>query len=141
MDCTVAHIIFTGSRTWKCRSCVECMVQYSPTFTMYPPVIVHGGARGADTFAAESARGYGIPQAEYPYLSKFGKAGGHRRNTQMLVETKPLLVIAFRSPGVSPGTDDMVKQAQKAGVIVWLVKCPQDGEINPGHSPQVSIMD
>ncbi|MCY0885078.1 MAG: hypothetical protein OWV35_04255 [Firmicutes bacterium] len=30
------------------------------------------------------------------------------------------VVLAFRAPGPSPGTDDLIRQARAAGVRVWV---------------------
>jgi hypothetical protein len=49
-----------------------------------------------------------------------GRAAGPIRNRQMLVEGKPTRVIAFRTRGASPGTDNMVDQAQRAGIPVEI---------------------
>lgn len=82
-------------------------------------VLIHGGARGADTIAGEWAEGNGIPvlvfHAEW---EKYGKAAGSIRNKRMLVEGQPDLVIGF--PG-GPGTANMVFQARQERVPVILV--------------------
>jgi hypothetical protein len=44
-----------------------------------------------------------------------GKAAGHIRNTQMLVEARPALVVAF--PG-GAGTRNMIIQSLERGVAV-----------------------
>jgi hypothetical protein len=81
--------------------------------------LIHGGARGADSLAAEWAMANGIPVLEYPVTPEdwrtIGKAAGPMRNQRMLDEGKPDLVVAF--PGGS-GTADMVRRAQRAGVKV-----------------------
>lgn len=78
-------------------------------------VVIHGGARGADSLAHEWAISRGIPPAVFPALwSEHGKAAGMIRNRQMLAE-RPSLVIAF--PG-GRGTANMVGIAKKAGVPV-----------------------
>jgi hypothetical protein len=78
--------------------------------------IIQGGARGADSCAADWAvvnwTGFEEYQADW---IKHGKAAGHIRNKQMLEEGKPDLVIAF--PG-GRGTAHMVRIAKEAGVEV-----------------------
>ena len=79
-------------------------------------LIIHGGARGVDTFAGEWAAGHGIPVSVYPAdWKRDGKAAGVLRNQRMLDEGKPDLVIAFHG---GRGTEDMVTRARKAGVNV-----------------------
>lgn len=79
-------------------------------------VVIHGGARGADSMAGAWAENNKIPQLCYLADWKtHGLKAGPIRNKQMLDEGKPDLVLAF--PGGS-GTNNMVAQARKAGVRV-----------------------
>lgn len=81
--------------------------------------IIHGAARGADTLAGEYAERHGMDVLPFPASwNKHGKAAGAIRNTQMLVEGRPDLVVAF--PG-GKGTSNMIKQAREAGVKVYVV--------------------
>lgn len=79
-------------------------------------LIIEGGARGADYLAHVWATMAGVDterfEAEWEH---FGKMAGGIRNTRMLTEGKPDLVIAF--PG-GRGTADMVRKARRAGVDV-----------------------
>lgn len=82
-------------------------------------VIISGHARGADSLGEMYADERGIELDIYPaQWNKYGKSAGYRRNTQMLVEGKPDLVVAF--PG-GRGTAMMVKIAKDAGVEVMEV--------------------
>lgn len=80
-------------------------------------LVIHGGARGADTIAGDWARARGIPVrvflADWETLGRFA---GHARNARMLAEGRPQGVIAF--PG-GVGTRDMITRAQATGVPVW----------------------
>lgn len=81
--------------------------------------VIHGGAKGADTLAGEWAEGAGIPVRVFKAdWHKHGRSAGPIRNKQMLVEGKPDIVVAF--PG-GRGTQNMVNQAEKAGVKVFRV--------------------
>lgn len=76
--------------------------------------VISGMARGADTLAARWARERGKTLLAFPAdWTAHGKAAGPIRNTKMLVEGRPTLVVAF--PG-GPGTADMLKQAKAARV-------------------------
>lgn len=78
--------------------------------------IIHGAAKGADTIAGDWAHAFGHQVESYPAdWNKYGKRAGYIRNTQMLNEGKPDLVIAF--PG-GKGTAMMVKLAKAANVQV-----------------------
>lgn len=80
-------------------------------------LLIHGGARGADTLAGEWAAALGVSVQVFPAdWSRFGRRAGFLRNQQMLVEGHPDGVIAF--PG-GAGTRMMVQLAQAAGVPVW----------------------
>lgn len=78
--------------------------------------LIHGNASGADRGAARWAESEDIRTIAYPAdWRKHGKAAGPMRNTRMLREGKPSLVIAF--PG-GKGTADMVRQAEAADVPI-----------------------
>ena len=80
-------------------------------------MIIHGCARGADTFGEEwSAQNdrctsYGVP-ADW---KKYGNRAGPVRNRQMIEWGKPDLVVAFDG---GAGTQDMVNAAVAAGIRV-----------------------
>jgi len=83
-----------------------------------PGLIIEGGAEGADRLA-----GYAAVELEIPYHTyhadweQYGRKAGFIRNSQMLKEGKPDLVLAF--PG-GKGTAMMVSIALKAGVPVIM---------------------
>lgn len=81
-------------------------------------LLIEGGACGADYMARKFAEWHGIPTKTFPAdWDKHGKAAGHIRNRQMLVEGKPDLVVAFEG---GRGTANMVEQAKAAGVKVLI---------------------
>lgn len=85
-------------------------------------VIVHGGARGADSIADRWAKRNHISVKPHPAdWDRFQKAAGPIRNQEMLDEEKPDLVIAF--PG-GRGTADMVSRARRSGVKIIAVPNP-----------------
>jgi len=89
-------------------------------------VIIHGDAKGADRLAQRWADANRCPVERWPADWKtLGRAAGPMRNTQMLDEGHPDLVVAF--PG-GVGTSDMVGKALDAGVDVIDV-----GGINDGN--------
>lgn len=80
-------------------------------------LVIHGAARGADTYAGEYARRHQIPVKAFPAdWRAHGKSAGPIRNRQMLEEGKPDLVVAF--PG-GKGTENMVRTARSAGIEVF----------------------
>ena len=95
-----------------------------------PEVVIHGKARGADKLAGlwawrrrDRVTELPFPVSDEEWASLGGRAG-HLRNTRMLEEGRPDLVLAFY-PGGS-GTANMVKQAQAAGVEVWQIPQRQE---------------
>lgn len=97
--------------------------------------VIEGEARGADSIARDEAEKMNFNVEKYPALweeykekypiKDFGmkwKSAGTDRNTQMLVEGKPDLVVAFHNDiENSKGTKNMVKQARNSGVQVIIV--------------------
>ena len=82
----------------------------------YIDTLIHGAARGADSLAAEWAKAHRIHTLPFPAKWKqYGKSAGHLRNTQMIIEGCPDMVIAF--PG-GTGTANMIKQAESHNIKV-----------------------
>ena len=74
-------------------------------------LLIHGGARGADSLAGAWAAFRQIPVRVFPAnWDLHGKAAGHIRNQQMLTEGHPDAYLAF--PG-GRGTADMVQRCQR----------------------------
>lgn len=85
--------------------------------------LIHGCARGADSFAEEWASQPGrdgVVIERYPAdWNAHGNKAGPIRNFKMLMEGRPDVVIAF--PG-GRGTANMIQQAVKAGVEVIIIR-------------------
>ena len=110
------RVLVTGSRVWNNRELIRKELQKLPAGT----TILHGAAKGADSLAAQISKDLGFVVIAFPAeWHRFGKAAGVIRNTRMLEEGLPDLVLAF-TPSLesSPGTLDMVTKARKAGVRV-----------------------
>ena len=114
--------IVTGGRDYRDKAMVEVVLG-----DVDPSQIWHGGARGADTFAADYAETWGIHTSVCDADWKtHGRAAGPIRNQQMIDAAVQLrdrfggefLVIAF--PG-GRGTADCVKRARAAGLNVLEV--------------------
>ena len=79
-------------------------------------VLIHGAQSGADSLADEWALDHAVFRLWYAAdWDRYGQAAGPIRNRLMLGQD-PDLVLAF--PG-GKGTDDMVRQARRAGV--WVI--------------------
>lgn len=102
-------------------------------------VVIHGAAAGVDTLADNWAEANGIATEPYEVTQeewdRIGRPAGPIRNKRMLVEGKPDLVVAF--PG-GPGTANMTKQAEEAGLKVIRIK---HAESDQGRRPSDPIRD
>lgn len=112
------RVLICGDRHWTDRECMEREMARHPI-----TVVIEGEQRGADKMSRAMAESQVVPVEPYPAdWDRYGKAAGPIRNTQMLREGKPDLVIAFHDDlAHSKGTKDMIRQALKAEVPVIAV--------------------
>lgn len=83
--------------------------------------VVSGRATGVDRLGERFALNAKIPIKLFPALWKqYGSAAGPIRNTEMAVYAQALIAVW---DGKSPGTSNMIRVAQAAGLktFVWLV--------------------
>ena len=115
----MARVLICGSRDWTNRGLIAMRVS-----SLLPgSVVIEGECRGADIIAREEAEKQGVPVERYlADWQKHGRAAGPIRNTRMLEEGKPDLVIAFHNDiQNSRGTNDMVRKAKAAGIEVQVI--------------------
>lgn len=116
------RVLVCGDRTWDDYQTLSNAL--NTLCNVYPiDTIIEGEARGADRMAAkwaENERGYTVIKFPADW-DKYGKSAGVIRNKQMLVEGQPSLVVAFhKNIQSSKGTLNMIYQANKAGIPVFL---------------------
>ena len=103
------YVAIVGSRDFPDRKMVEDFVWQLP----FDTVVVSGGARGVDDWAARAAFNRGLKthiiNAEW---DKYGKSAGFRRNE--LIVAAAQVVVAFWD-GKSRGTANTIELARKAG--------------------------
>ena len=80
-------------------------------------ILIHGGARGADSlsgsWAAErQVSDVRVYEADW---NTYGRAAGAIRNRLMLTDGQPHVIVAFKG---GKGTANMIQQGKKAGVPV-----------------------
>lgn len=110
------RVLVCGGRDYKDKDFVFDVLAEQHDILGRIDVIIQGGARGADTFAAQWAASRAVPNWEFKAdWERYGRGAGAVRNGIMLKDGKPQLVIAF--PGGN-GTQDMVVRAKKAGLPV-----------------------
>ena len=112
------RVLVCGSRQWSNRATIRSWLTKLKDFGY--DTLVEGEAVGADSIAREEGEALGLTILSFPAnWAKFGRAAGYIRNSQMLLEGQPNLVIYFSlNLEASKGTKNMVEQATKAGVPV-----------------------
>lgn len=102
-------VLFTGSRNWPHYLQVVDAARHLQAL-LGPYTVMHGAARGLDTFAGIAGNVLGLTVDPNPAdWNLYGKAAGGLRNTAML-KKKPVLVVAFWC-GQSRGTLDCIEKA------------------------------
>ena len=111
-------VLICGSRNFNDYEMVYNFVKSLPADT----VIIEGGAKGADTFAHDSAVNLNLKIETYKAdWDKHGKKAGYVRNREQLTKGKPDIVVAYSDNLIeSKGTKDMVQIAIKQGTETYL---------------------
>lgn len=114
-------VIVCGGRNYNNKDYVFAALD---DFHVKNPIstVVHGAANGADTLAEFLAKRRNIPSIAYPAeWNKYNKAAGFIRNTKMIHEENPEMVLAF--PGGN-GTAHMCRLAKENGLLVHYFNEP-----------------
>ncbi|UNR56314.1 DUF2493 domain-containing protein [Streptomyces sp. A10(2020)] len=141
-ELSVPRVLVCGSRHWPWPAAVERALDRLSARYGDRLVIIEGAASGADRAAHDWCDARGLEtdrhrcfpvdwQAERRARPKDWRAAGPERNTRMLLEEHPRLIVAFHDqfdPG-SGGTSDMCLRGLLKDVPVWLVhgENPQAG--------------
>ena len=109
------HVIVAGSRTFSnyelLKRTLDHLLQNKTEVE-----IVSGGARGADQLGERYAHERGHKLCVFPAdWNRYGKRAGFIRNVHMADYADAL--VAFRMPGVSKGTDHMLRIAKDRPVM------------------------
>jgi hypothetical protein len=116
-------ILVTGGRDFTGRDLVKKTLLEFVTIFGRPELLIHGGARGADTICGEEATKLGIRTlVVLPDWERFKHTAAILRNQEM-VDMKPDFLLPF--PGGS-GTRDCMKRAKKAGIPFYQYQEPLD---------------
>lgn len=111
------RLLICGDRNWSNGDDIrEVIAKFKPA------LVIEGEANGADTLARLSADTLGIEVAKYPAdWQRYGRAAGPIRNSQMLKEGNPDVVVGFHYKiDESKGTRDMLTRAKKAGKATFI---------------------
>ena len=81
-------------------------------------VVIHGGAKGADSIAGQCASNRKLEVLEFPAdWQRYGRGAGPIRNKQMLAMGQPDMVVYFHpNLSASKGTKHMIRIAREHGV-------------------------
>lgn len=89
-----------------------------------PQKVVSGGARGADTLAAQWARANHLPLQEFRVTSedwkKWGKGAGIRRNADIIEAATHVLAFPSR---FGSGTQNSIQRAKRRGlpIVIYFI--------------------
>lgn len=106
------RLLICGDRNWSDGNAIrEVIKQFNPS------VIIEGECKGADILARLSAETMRIEVLKFPAnWQMYGRSAGSIRNSQMLKEGNPDIVVGFHyNIEESKGTRDMLTRAKKAG--------------------------
>lgn len=133
------RIIVVGTRTWTEQGTIlqKMMAAVKGHFfgavepsrgeleAVFPNVtIVHGGAKGADSFAHQFAKEYGMQTEVFKaQWDELGQSAGPIRNKKMVLSSpRADLVLAFVSDSDSKGTNSTISLARKNNIPVAVVE-------------------
>lgn len=103
------RVMVSGGRNFQNQIIVEAVLDRLEQYFQAQFLIISGAARGADTLAELWALNRKRERQLFPAdWAKHGLAAGPKRNTQMIKEGKPDLVVVF--PG-GRGTADALQKA------------------------------
>lgn len=110
--------IIAGSRTASIEDVMKAL-ELCP-FTSEITEVVSGCARGADSYGEMLAEEFKTPVKRFPAeWEKYGRGAGHIRNSQMAEYAEALIAVW---DGQSTGTKNMISQAEKRGLKVFIHK-------------------
>lgn len=110
-------LLICGDRNWSDGNAIRDVIkQFNPS------TVIEGEAKGADTLARLSAETMGIDVMRFPAdWQKYGRAAGPIRNSQMLKEGNPDVVVGFHYKiDDSKGTKNMLTIAKRAGKPTFI---------------------
>ena len=120
-------VIIAGSRHITNSSVVAgAIAQWQLAYPLTEVVV--GGGRGVDHLAEQWALAESMPLRRFPAdWERYGRAAGPIRNRQMASYAKGLLALPA---GASRGTRDMITQAHKYGLTIFVIEQPAIIAIN-----------
>jgi len=109
------RVLVTGGRFWKNKDITFSFLDKIHELLTIT-TLIHGDAKGADRLCRDWAIEKEIEVETYPAdWKQYGNKAGPIRNQQMLDQSHPDLLVAFRG---STGTAHMKRIAKKAGLEI-----------------------
>ncbi|MEU0640486.1 MULTISPECIES: SLOG family protein [Streptomyces] len=137
LELSEPRVLVCGSRRWPWPLAVEAVLDRLTARYGQDLVVIEGAATGADRAAHDWCRSHGLGEdrhrcypvdwaAEKRSRPDRWRMAGPERNTRMLLNEHPRLVVAFHDhfTPASGGTSDMALRAALSQVPVWLVPGP-----------------
>ena len=123
------NIAIVGGRDFSDYTLLkESLSAYISIYSGIPDNIVSGGAKGADTLAAQCAAEMDIPLLVFkPDYQKYGRGATLVRNTQIIENAD--VVFAFWD-GQSKGTKDSITKAKKLQKELHIISYGEKTEEN-----------
>ncbi|MGV9655241.1 SLOG family protein [Streptomyces sp. NPDC003554] len=134
LELAEGRVVVCGSRRWPWPTTAETVLERLADHYGDRLVVIEGCASGADAAACRWCRRSGLSDdrhrchpvdwsAAKREHSRDWRMAGPERNTRMLLQERPELVIAFHDHFVPAGggTSDMCLRALLSDVPVWLV--------------------
>ena len=135
------RVLVCGSRRWPWPATVAAVLDRLAARHGGQLVVIEGAARGADHAAHLWCERHGLPEnrhrchpvdwrAERQARPRQWRLAGPERNSRMLLQDQPQLIICFHGQfdAASGGTSDMALRGLLRQVPVWLV---------PGEDPAI----
>lgn len=115
------RVIIAGSRGVRDKKWLLKALSAAKLEGIRPSVVLSGCAQGADTLGEQWARRNNVPVEEYPaFWHVHGRAAGPIRNRQMAMVADALIALW---DGSSRGTENMVYEARRRGLKVYVQVC------------------
>lgn len=115
-------VLFCGDR--NTATCFQDVITFELKALPEDSIMIHGGCKGVDLFAEELAKGLGIATEAFGITSDewcvLGKSAGPLRNRKMIDQGIDYVVAFHPDIELSKGTKDMMTQAWKAGIPVFI---------------------
>lgn len=118
-------VLLTGSRDWAKRGPVLALMRGLAAEDSFELFVFGDCPTGLDAIALQTCKdlGYAYRQFDAEW-GTYGKPAGPRRNGEMVAFCRGPgnVCFGFRTHGLSPGTDDCLKQANEVGLPCYVTR-------------------